>query len=147
MEQHGFLQNKADLLTQRFLPELPYVGAVDLDRSGNRIVKTRNQADDRSFPGAGGTNQSGYLSGFDLKAHILQNQSVLRVVETHMLELDLSSEARRGPRPWQILHLFVGLQDLLNAFVTNGSLRISIRHLRKFLHRLVHFFQVQKEKK
>src|SRR5207249_10804481 len=70
MEQHGFLQNKAELLTQRFLPELPYVGAVDLDRSGNRIVKTRNQADDRSFPGAGGTNQSGYLSGFDLKAHI-----------------------------------------------------------------------------
>src|SRR5207253_10421530 len=101
-----------------------------------RIVKTRNQADDRSFPGAGGTNQSGYLSGFDLKAHILQNQSVLRVVETHMLELDLSSETRRGSRPWQIFHFFVGLYDLLNTFVPDCGLRISIRHLRKLLHRL-----------
>src|SRR5438132_14273671 len=118
MEQHGFLQNEADLLTQRFLPELPYVGAVDLDRSGNRIVKTRNQADDRSFPGAGGTNQSGYLSRLDVKAHILQNRSVLRAVEMHMLELDLSSEALRGPRPRHILHLSVGLEDLLTAVVT-----------------------------
>src|SRR5437667_1227099 len=99
MEQHGFLQDEAELLAQRFLPELPYVGAVDLDRSGNRIVKTRTQADDRSFPRAGGTNQSGYLSGFDLTAHILQNQSVLRVLETHMLELDQPSAPRRGSRP------------------------------------------------
>src|SRR5437870_12476239 len=99
MEQHGFLQNEADLLTQRFLPKLFYVSAVDLDRSGNRIVKTRNQADDRSFPGAGGTNQSGYLSRLDLKAHILQNRSVLRGAEMHMLELDLSPESGRAPRP------------------------------------------------
>src|SRR5438105_10711083 len=129
MEQHGFLQDEAELLAQRFLPELPYVGAVDLDRSGNRIVKTRNQADDRSFPGAGGANHSGYLSRLDLKAHILQNRSVLRVVEMHMLEFDLSSAARRGPRPCQILHLFVGLQDLLNALVTYVICRVSIGYL------------------
>src|SRR5438046_10649243 len=112
MEQHGFLQDEADLLAQRFLPELPYVGAVDLDRSGNRNVKTRNQADDRSFPGAGGINQSGYLSRLDVKAHILQNQSVLRVVEMHMLEVDLSSAAAPGHQPWPVLDFCAGAQAL-----------------------------------
>ena len=92
MEEQCLLQHETDLLPQRFLLEAPHVPPVDLHRPRDRIIEAGDQADDGGLAGSSWSDERRHLPRFDSKTHILENRSVRRVIELHMLKFDLPLE-------------------------------------------------------
>ena len=93
------------------------VHAVHQHPSGGRIVQTRNEADERRLPRAGGTYDRHRLTSGHMQVDVDQYRLVGRVTEAHVLEV----EARAVPRWLQsdrssgVRQLIVALEDLLDA--------------------------------
>src|SRR5215469_2655558 len=81
MEEHGLLQDKADLLAKRLLIEKLHIYAVDFDGSRVRVVEPWDQVDNCRFPGPGGPDQRADLPGFYSQANLFENGTVRRVTE------------------------------------------------------------------
>ena len=82
------LKNDADLGAQRFLFDLPDIAAVERDRAGRRIVKARDQTQQRTFAGASASDYSDHLIRFDPKVDSVQHLSILRVAEPYVVKSD-----------------------------------------------------------
>src|SRR4051794_23615540 len=145
VEEHGFLENKTDLLAQRLLAEVSDVSAVDPNDATDRIVEARNQADDGRLACARRTHKSSQLPGFDGKADVIEDWILRRVVKINMIEFNFSVEFGSAHRSGKILNFSVSLQNFLNAFITDQRFGISICHFGKLLHRLVHLPEIQDE--
>ena len=99
MEEHGFLQDKTDLVSQRFLLKFPDVGSINLHGSCNWIVESRDQANDAGFPGSRRAHKSRNPARFNSEADILENGCVWLVLEADMFEFNFPLELRRADCP------------------------------------------------
>src|SRR5271155_5196486 len=92
MKQQCLLQHQADLLAQRFLPELANVRAIDPYYSRSWIVKTGNQSNDGGFASTRRPHQRRHLSLIDLEAYIFQDRNIRRVAEIDVVEFNIALE-------------------------------------------------------
>jgi len=145
VEEHALLQDVADLLAKRLLLEAPDVDAVDANNAIARIVETWHETDDGGFADAGGTDQGRDLAGLDAERHVLDDLLAGSIAKRHVVELDLALELLDGFCAGQVAHFVVGLQNFLDALVTDGRFRVGVGHFGKLLHGLVHLAQVLNE--
>ena len=97
-EQQSVLQHETDLIAQRLQLVAAYVRAVNCDGTRHGIVEARNQAHERSFPGAGRTHNRRDLPRFDLEADVLQYLLIVSVAEPDLVEFNLPFELGRPAR-------------------------------------------------
>ena len=88
---------------------------------------------------------SAAISPGSIEAYSSQHRRLGVVAERHMIEFDATRKRRSQHGARQVLHIALGLHHLLYAFPRHRCFRVSIGHLRKLLHRLVHLSQRQDE--
>ena len=78
------------MFPQRPLLVTAHVEAIDLHRARDRIVKARNQADDRRFARARRADECRDLAGLDPETHVFENRALRVVAESDMIEFDFA---------------------------------------------------------
>src|SRR5207245_611114 len=83
----------AELASQGLQGNAADVMTVDRYPAGGRVVKSRQQADERGLACPRGTDNRHHLAGLHLEVDILQRVSPARICEADVLEPDVA----RGP--------------------------------------------------
>src|SRR5579864_8520449 len=73
--------------------QVAQVPAVDKDASRVRIVKARDQAQQRTFAGAGHAEDAHDLAGVGNEGYVPQHWRVRKITERNFLELDATAQA------------------------------------------------------
>ena len=95
LKQDRVLQHDRDLLAQRSHTVIPHVDAVDEHAARSRVVKPRNQTDERRLARARQANQRDHFAGLGREVDVVQDPGAVGVVEADALELDIARD-RRG---------------------------------------------------
>ena len=111
-EYEGVLHHHAHLLPEGAKLYIPYVVAVDLDRSAHHVVEPGHQIDHGGFARAGGAHQGDGLAGLDGEGHVLQNRLGGVIIEGHMVELHLALHRGQGVGVWLVLYGRGSVHDL-----------------------------------
>ena len=77
-EQHRLLRHDRDLLAQRADAVCADVHAVDQHAAGGRVVKARDQADERRLARAGQTDERDHLAGLGREVDVVQHAACRR---------------------------------------------------------------------
>src|SRR5207247_599124 len=95
-KKYGFLQDKRELISQVSDLELAYVNLVEEDLAFLRVIKAREQTDQRRLAAACRADDSHAGSGPYFKRNILENPVATAVGERYLPKNQATSRAAQG---------------------------------------------------
>ena len=115
-EQHRFLKHHTDLVAQGLQGELPDIDAIDQHAPFLRIIKSRNERQQRAFTTARGADQRHAHPWLNGAIDPMQNGGSRHIVKCNMVDGDRTAQRRGRACARHITHGRLDIQDLLDAF-------------------------------
>ena len=114
-EQHGVLEQDADLVAQPVERAVARVAAVDEHLAGGRVVEARDQRADRRLARARRPDDRHARPRREAQRDALEHRPVGLVLEGHVAQLDLARRTALGVAAGPVLEHLVGAEHLGDA--------------------------------
>ncbi len=146
MKQEHVLQHDADLLAQAFQLYPTRVDAIQLHRTGDRIVEARDQAGQRGFSDPGRADQRYHLPGRNLDIDVLQHHIALVVAEADVLKRDRALRPSFQPdRTGMFAHLRTLAQQLVHPVTAGQCFLNTLPGVAQHADRVIQHLQVEEK--